>query len=277
LQFFKSSKTIQLIVIFTSIITHISTIAYFVIDPFHSTGLLISFVIYDLLFAHPVPLMMINTTLISIIWHQMMIKDFHMTKEDWKNRILLIFSLLSAIIYPLFMIAIYLYASFLFFWSLLIIIFFLFITLGATLGFYIYNLVRVVHRIEHGDFAVEVKNRHLDKFSVILVYFLMIVIIAIAANLCTAAVNIITYSLFLLLVNVNSVLFVYFVRVTKSKFYSSKPKESDISKEKVKKIETSSNGSISKESKKIYEKSIESDSFSNDDISKETVKKKRKN
>jgi len=224
LQFFKSSKTIQLIVIFTSIITHISTIAYFVIDPFHSTGLLISFVIYDLLFAHPVPLMMINTTLISIIWHQMMIKDFHMTKEDWKNRILLIFSLLSAIIYPLFMIAVYIYTSFLFILSLLIIILFLIIIFGAILGFYIYNLVRVVKRIEHGDFAVEVKNRHLDKFSVILVYFLILVTIAIAANLCTVAANLIAYTLLLLLINVNSLLFVYFVRVTKSKGYSSKPK-----------------------------------------------------
>jgi len=169
--------------------------------------------------------MMINTTLISIIWHQMMIKDFQMTKEDWKNRILSIFSLVSAIIYPLFMIAVYIYTSFLFILSLLIIILFLIIIFGAILGFYIYNLVRVVKRIEHGDFAVEVKNRHLDKFSVILVYFLILVTIAIAANLCTVAANLIAYTLLLLLINVNSLLFVYFVRVTKSKV-SSKPKSS---------------------------------------------------
>jgi len=156
--------------------------------------------------------MIINTTLIGVIWHQMMIKDFNMTKEAWKKRILFIFVILSAVIYPLLIIIIELSSTLYQVWFQAMAVIGYVVIITGCLIFYIFNLVRIVLRISRSsNISIEVKNRHMDKFIVVVSYIVLTFLVIISAYFYTILVNIICYSLILLIVNSNNVIFMYYL------------------------------------------------------------------
>jgi len=215
---YKASKEIQLIIIFGGEASLISILLFYALDPFHCTGIL-GKTTYSLLSMHPFPLNVIITILLSIIWQQMMTKDLQMNHSRYLKNTILIFLSVSAVLYPLIMISVYVYTREYrgIFFALFMSILFTIVLLGSII-FYMINLVRVIIHIANmkGIITSTVKHRHLDKLLVAFNYLILVVDIIIVSLYETVAVILVFYNLFFLCMAINCALFFYFVRITKS-------------------------------------------------------------
>jgi len=207
------SIIIKLIIIFAGEYAIISTLLFYIIDPFHVNGT-VTETVFTLMEVNPSLVMFIQTILISIVWHKMMINDFNLNKEQWVNNILFIILFITLILYPVIMVFVYIENSIILALFYAVVVLFVIIIIGI-LVYYLVNLVRVINRIRKKDFKSSVTFRHLDKIIVVVVYVLLFIFLIIGSLYETVVSILVFENLLLMLSPVNCLMFFFFVRISK--------------------------------------------------------------
>jgi len=201
---------LQLIIFICCLFNLITTIIYYALDPYHSRTITTNS-FGSFLVSNSIPLMVISTLIISLIWSTILKNDYDIKPVSWVKKVIITITVISVVMYPSMIIAILVFLDENTILYVITIVFFLAV-IALILIFYSVNLIRIIIRMNKIDSINTDKKNYIDKFVVIILYLVLIVDLILVSDFQTVLEWMILTSLIHVTALINSFLCFFFLR-----------------------------------------------------------------